>query len=371
MLLRTQLKCLSLQENKDFDVWLIDPHYQKRRTIVPELADRFHLDIKHVPYTPNTCVAKVYDCAIFNAPFCYSKAPLNARYSCYRFARPTWTAAMSSRPPGVNLDFHMLAVGPDLYEPRYERKKHLAVWNFDGEDVHWDAIPARSGCDNHGRPNNDHNLSLGNWLPASDCDTGPMPVPMNLYGNLAWNRDQWIALNGTNEIITNAAHWEDLDFDCRAGTSGQQVARRTHLLYRLYHTYGKFSQRSNIQVDVPFISPCAACMTHFRENRGDVNYGEILSSRISLGEVAVLERACAWICRSCHLSGPIYFTGLDDYFNAIRAMKLIRAPIDQDHRIGRNLAILAERMDRCSSLSDKVSIFNDSWSNPDFYQECT
>ena len=69
MLLRTQLKCLYLQTVKDFDVLLIDPHYQKRKSVIPELADRFGLDIKHVPYTPNTNIGKFIDCSIFNAAF--------------------------------------------------------------------------------------------------------------------------------------------------------------------------------------------------------------------------------------------------------------------------------------------------------------
>ena len=71
MLLRAQLRCLAEQRNRDFDVMLVDPHYRKRRTVVPELAEIYGLEIAHIPYEPNVHVAKKLDCAIFNAAYCY------------------------------------------------------------------------------------------------------------------------------------------------------------------------------------------------------------------------------------------------------------------------------------------------------------
>ena len=82
MLLRAQLKCLYKQTVMDFDVWLIDPHYNKRKDIIPELSDKFGLDIKHIPYSPALHIAKRYDCAIFNATFVYSPSPITVRDSC-------------------------------------------------------------------------------------------------------------------------------------------------------------------------------------------------------------------------------------------------------------------------------------------------
>src|SRR5690349_8995494 len=58
-LLRAQLRCLAEQTCKDFDVWLIDPHYSRRRSVVPELAEHYRLNLVHVPYQPNTHVAKI------------------------------------------------------------------------------------------------------------------------------------------------------------------------------------------------------------------------------------------------------------------------------------------------------------------------
>lgn len=362
ILLRAQLNCLSKQTVKDFDVWMIDPHYQKRKALIPELAKRFNLDIKHIPYTPNTRVAKYFDCAIFNAAFCYSQSPINVRYSCYRFVRPTFIEKIVNAPPGVNIDFYMNAVGPDLSEKGEPHVKHLSVWNFDSEEVDWSKFPKKSGYDDPGN-------SLGNWPQFMDCDTEtPVTATGNIYGNIAWLRDQWMALNGTNEVITNAAHWEDLDFDTRAETAGQQVVRYSHQLYRLHHHYGSFSQRSNVQVDTPLTRMCQACYEMVFCNSSDLEFGEKLQARKERQDLEIYHLWQAWVCRKCLLSGAIYDgKGLDAYFRRIRLNGITKAPILPKERIGRNLSILADKMDKCSDLKSKVEIYNDSWSNPIFY----
>lgn len=372
ILLRTQLKCLSLQTCKDFDVWLIDPHYQKRKDIIGELASRFGLDIKHVPYTPNTRIAKNVDCAIFNAAYCYSQSPVNVRYSCYRFVRPTFIERILGAPKGVNVDFYFHAIGPSLDEqdiPCGFRVRHKAVWDFNGEDVDWSQVPTRSGCDHRHNYNGKPETALGNWPMFMDHDSAVQSVPLNIYGNIAWNRDQWLALNGTNEVITNASHWEDLDFDCRAAIAGQCVVRYSHLLYRLYHIYGNYSQRSNTEVDTPFKPPCTPCHVMTLRNNGDADYGKILQKRIAAGEVYSYPEYQAWVCKTCQLSGPIYdASGLNDYMARLRAARMSRSPILKAERIGRNLNALVDQMDKCADLSSKVEVYNDSWSNPAYYE---
>lgn len=371
MLLRAQLKCLSIQTCKDFDVWLIDPHYQKRKAVIPELAARFALDIKHVPYTPNTRIAKNVDCAIFNAAYCYSESPVNVRYSCYRFAKPTLIERILGAPKGVNVDFYFLALGPDLDEcelPFGFRVKHKAFWDFDGEDVRWVAAPPKSGCNARHEYNGNPATSLANWPAFMDKDSGVQGVTLDIYGNIAWNRDQWLAINGTNEVITNASHWEDLDFDCRASIAGHQVVRYSKLLYRLYHTYGTFSQRANVEVDTPCKPPCIACHVMTMRNNGDGDYGSKLKRRIALGEVQAYPEILAWVCKTCQLSGPIYDgKGLNDYMDRLRKNGVARAPTLKSERIGRNLNALVDRMDKCHDLASKVEVYNDSWSNPAFY----
>lgn len=368
ILLRAQLKCLSVQTNKDFDVWLIDPHYQKRKSVVPELAEKFCLDIKHVPYTPCTRVAKILDCAIFNAAYMYSQAPVNVRYSCYRFVRPNFTEVIANRPEGVNVDFGMLAVGPSLY-PDTKHTAHKRVWNFESEDVNWDQIPTKSGYLPDGTESGDRAFELGGWPTFMDDDTGVTDVPLNVYGNIAWHRDQWIDLNGTNEVFTNSSHWEDLDFDCRALVAGQKIFRKSHVMYRLYHLYGTFSQRSNVEVDVPLKKPCKTCYDIAIRNFSVEDYGFRVQMAVSSGHFELFEEIGIWVCKKCLLAGCVYGAGgPNDYLDLVTKRKDKKATILRKYKIGRNLAALSSRMDACKCLQSKVDVFNSSWDDESFYE---
>lgn len=372
VMLRAQLKCLAAQTVKDFDVWLIDPHYQKRKNIIPELAARYSLDIKHIPYTPNTRIAKYFDCAIFNAAYIYSTSPMNVRFSCYRFVRPNFVERILSAPKGVNVDFYMHAVGPDLCEVRdnvSDKVKHKVVWNFESEDVDWSRFPTRSGYTDDKFSGIDESSSLGNWPPFMDKDTlEPIQVQGNVYGNIAWNRDQWLAINGTNEVITNGCHWEDLDFDTRAYIAGHKIVRYSHVLYRLHHHYGAHAQRSNVPVDTAFTKMCGACHDMIFCNKGDGDFGAKLRVRLSKQELRHYYQHQVWVCDKCLLSGAIYDDrGLDHYFYHLHDMGVSKAPVLSRELIGRNLQVLAEYMDKCPYLSSKVLIYNDSWVNPYYY----
>lgn len=366
MLLRTQLRCLSNQTNKDFDVWMIDPHYQKRKSIIPEFAEKFKLDIKHIPYSPNTRVAKIFDCAIFNAPYCYSKSEMIVRYSCYRFVRPNFIETIARAQKGINVDFAMFAIGPGLHEDKTTAAER--VWNFESEEVHWDQVPPRSGFkDDTLKEVLDKSLELGNWYPFMDSDSGPELARIGMCGNIAWSRKDWFAINGTDEVFTNSSHWEDADFDFRAGMAGQIVMRKAHVMYRLHHHHGNFSQRSNVDVDVPFKKPCKICSQVIHKNLGDEDYGRRIEFAISAGKYEEMVREGIWVCKECLLSGAMYGAGGPmDYLNVVKN-RGSKSNVLPSHMIGRNLNILRSRMDAVESLESKVEIYNDSWNNKEFY----
>ena len=204
MLLKTQLNCLSKQTVKDFAVYLVDPHYRKRKNIIPELAEKYKLKIIHIPYEPNIHIAKRLDCAIFNAAYCYSRSPRIVRYSCYRFVRNNFVEKIMSVPERVNIDFYSLNVGPCMIEEQNRKndlsiiyKKHKIVWDFNSDEVNWDNIPNYPGMDIHGNFIGDEKLSLARWGPESQKETGIIPVPLNCYGNIMWWRENWLNVTGT------------------------------------------------------------------------------------------------------------------------------------------------------------------------------
>lgn len=367
ILLQAQLKCLSNQTIKDFDVYLIDPHFQKRKDIIPELATKYKLDIKHIPYVPNVYISKLIDCSIFNAGYCYSKSPINVRYSCYRFVRPTFIETILNAPKNINIDFYYLAIGPDSEEIKNNitPSNHKRIWNFESDDIDWNKIPTLA------QSNNFESMSLFSWnnYQHYTIDTDIIDVPVNLYGNIAWNRDQWLSINGTNEVITNFSHWEDLDFNTRSKLADHKVVRRIDQMYRLYHSYGNYSQRSNVQVDVPLRNVCEKCMSVY-QNHSEYDYEMKLNNRIKNNDYYMYYDSHIWICKTCKLSGPVY-TGeknIDYYLSYIRNQKLINSPIIKDHLIGRNLKILSEKMDKETTIENKFEIYNDSWKNYYYYE---
>jgi len=381
MLLRAQLKCLSQQTFKDFDVWLIDPHYDKRKEVIPEIAEHYGLNIVHVPYSPNTFIAKRLDCAIFNAVYCYSRAPRIVRLSCYRFVTPDFCEQIMNSPINVNIDFYSFNVGPCMMEEIERRSgnivphtKHEIVWNFESDEVHWEHIPQEPGCGMNGQWNGNESLSLARWTPEAEIKTGIIPFPVNAYGNIMFWRDNWLNINGTNEVFTNTDHWEDIDLDLRANISGQSAIRLPKIMFRLFHWHGGFSQRSNVEVDHPCFQQCDSCK-HFLRYANSMSdrkdRWKMFEMREKIKELTLYRDENIWRCNKCNLTGAMWGweNGEADYTNNIKQHGLYRATILSDVKIGRNLRRLVGDMDRKSSLEDKVEIYNSSWSEDKYYEK--
>jgi len=351
MLLAAQLRCLSEQEARDFNVLLVDAHYQKRKGYIPELAERYKLNITHVPYVPNLHVAKRLDCAVFNAPYCYSESPKIVRYSCWRFARPDFTkVCLESK---TNVDFRFHSIEPTSKENTHPDTNHNTdIWDMTSDVVKWDKVSRKAG------------VGGGTWGSDSDKDGDADLFPTNAYGNYMVFRDQWLKLNGCDEAFTNVAHYEDMDFCARARNAGMKCSRRAHRLYRIHHWYGNHSGRANIPTDHAFKQNCPECEAAcnvLEPKRFDIK------ARKDKGEIDVLSDHGVWVCKTCNLCGPVYHTGCHEHTERIGRLKLTRSNVITKYLIGRRLDILTADMDG-KSLSEKVELYTASWGNPRYYQ---
>lgn len=352
-LLRAQLRCLSEQTAKDFDVLLIDAHYEKRKGYMPELSGKYRLNIVHVPYTPNQHVAKRLDCAVFNAPYCYSESPRMVRYSCWRFVRPKFTqACLESK---TNVDFRFHSISPPNFQGKddnAETNHPRQIWDGTSDQVNWSAIPTKAG------------MGGGTWGPDADVDAPETLMPLNCYGNYCVSRADWLKVNGCDEVFTNTGHYEDMDFTIRAKNAGVRCERKCHLLYRLSHNYGSHAGRANTPPDKGFKPECpkcyAACLV-LEPKRFD------LKARMERGEVELFHEHKVWVCKDCHLSGPLYHAGCHEHTEWIIRSRRVRSTIISKYKLGRNLRILTGDMDG-KPLAEKVRIYNDSWTNPRYYQ---
>jgi len=178
-------------------------------------------------------------------------------------------------------------------------------------------------------------------------------------------REHWLAINGTDETFTNTVHYEDMDFCLRARNAGLQCSRKAHQLYRLHHWYGAHSGRANIRPETEFKPNCPACEAAcavLEPNRFD------LQARLNRGEIDVFDSQGLWVCKTCHLCGPVYHRDYGEHTGHVERTGRTRAVILPQYKIGRNLRILAADMDG-KSLSEKVDIYNRSWTAPKYYTE--
>lgn len=345
-LLRAQLRCLSEQKAKDFDVLLVDSHYSKRKTYSRELAEHYGLNIIHVPYQPNTRVAKKLDCAVFNAGYCYSESPKIVRLSCWRFVRPDFTEVCLNSTTNVDFRFHNCeARAQEFAHP--ETDHDTEIWKTDSDEVRWDAVPPTSSSPG------------ARWWRDSDADEPEQLLPSNCYGNVMIFRDQWLALNGCEETFTNTVHYEDVDFCIRARRAGLRGKRVAHKMYRLHHRYGAHSGRSNVSPDYAFLEPCAACAAALyvlEPQRFD------LRAREGRGEIAVL--GGVWVCRECLLCGPYYNSDPAEHLHTHGRTRSLVLP---EYKIGRNLNTLVADMDG-KRVEEKVEIFARSWEDSRYYE---
>jgi hypothetical protein len=358
-LFKAQLKCLSEQENKDFDVFVIDCHYSRRKDLIPQYKDYYKLNIIHIPYKPNLNIAKKFDCAIFNAPYMYSEAPRVVRLSCWRFVTPDFTKICSESPD--NCDFYYNDCVPKNPEDAHPITNHsVSIWNPENDFIDWSAIPqpGEPGC-----------LWKENTDPKKFKMQGSLKyeprqiIPKSCYGNYMIFKKEWLELNGCDEVFSNGEHWEDQDFVIRARKYGTLCLRFPRKLYRLHHLYGNYSGRSNIPVDYTFKPPCdsceKACLAH-APNRYDIK------NRYNKGEIDIFEENNVWVCKNCYFACCIYNFDIIEALRFAEYKKSYKASIIPKYKIGRNLRILSEDMNR-KSLQEKIEIYNDSWSNERYY----
>lgn len=350
-LLRAQLKCLSEQTFKDFGVLLVDPHYNKRRDYMHDLSDCYKLNITHLPYTPNLRVAKRLDCAVFNAPYCYSESPRIVRYSCWRFVKPNFTEACMSAKHCVDFYFHNFE--PPTRDSMHPITNHDArVWDMRSDVVHWDKIPKKAG-----EPG-------AAWTSHSDRDEPVRPFPLNACGNYMVPREDWLKVNGCDEAIFSSEHWEDQDFCLRAKLAGLMCERRAHIVFRAHHLYGSHAGRANEVPDYGEFKPvCDKCEKAEYTPKPDRRE---LKRRIKQGEIFFFSQV--WVCRECSYAGPVFHASESEYSDYILRNRITRSNIIPGVKLGRNLRILSGDMDG-KSLQEKVEIFNRSWSDERYYAD--
>ena len=80
----------------------------------------------------------------------------------------------------------------------------------------------------------------------------------------------------------------------------------------------------------------------------------------------MFEREKIWVCKTCHLASAVFYDDEGEATTNITKQGFVKSTIMPKYKLGRNLSILAADMDG-KSLSEKVEIYKDSWTNGRYY----
>lgn len=330
-MLRMMLQSLEHQTCKEFDVILADHHFNARKDVVKELSDRHSFSIKHTPIYPAPHVAKHIDCSVFNVGWVMSEAERCIRYSEWRFLHPTLTETILNEPTDSFLDFDF-----------HSEDDELGFWDRESGEIDWEKVP----------------VSTNSVIEFDE-------VPLNCFGNNSISRDQYVKVNGFNEVSYNFFHWEDIDYSARCRHAGYKGKRIPNLMYRIDHPYGQFENRANRPCEHPFKPVCLSCKqlkeyVSFHLIPTHKQWGDFWKAK---GAKVVTKKGTRkkWIvCPECNFVFP--YIGTEDIEKYVtQEPDYVKAPINVSGA-GRNLEPLVQDM-RGLSWDSKIDLYKQSYTD--------
>jgi len=338
-MLRMMLASLKRQTRKDFNVILVDHHYQARKGAVRELRGECDFEVLHMPHFPAPHVAKRYmDCSVFNAGWVMSEAERCVRFSEWRFLKSDFVATLLAEKAEAFVDFYF-----------HEIPEGADVWDRERARIKWE--------------------NVGDYPEKFELF---FRTPSNCFANNALSRELWLDVNGFNEVSFNFFHWEDIDYDARCGHAGYSGKRIPNQMFRIHHQYGSLQNRAKREMELPFKSLCARCeATHSKavNEIGAVSHPQWVEcfSKREGGMGKVEQNGKTWmVCEDCNFIFPalpdddiVAYASEDKHYK--------RSPINVSGS-GRNLRRLSDDL-KGKRWEEKIEIFNASWTNPRYLEE--
>lgn len=371
-LLESQLLNLSYQTNQNFEVIIVDPHYNKREKSLQKLFGYLKYNIVYSRYYPHPTIPKQYDYSLWNNCVLLSNTDSVTLFQDFRYSHPELTS------------FFII-----------NKEKYLKI--------EWQVC---NGVETNIK--NGNNFIDINKKDIQDmCLCGIYPESINIekkstilnnWGHYIINKDLWIELNGIDEHITSLHHYADLDLNARMtnyydlNEIDKTATTIKNAMIRVAHNRNLSSSKlttkfrngfSTEQFDNITKQPCKECSNlHLY---GDINYFDYVIELVNSGKYTLIDRKplCEKFketnndkldkkndfvvvqCNTCYTTSESQFWWIRTKNKKFKASIGIGCG---KNKLGRNLSRINEDIQNISA-KEKIEILKDSWTKEYYLNE--
>lgn len=334
-----QLLALQYQTNHDFEIFYIDPYKSpQRRDLLKEFSEETKIKTIWMPYSLPP-MPRRYDWACWNTPFLICDAERIFRYQQGRL------------------------ISRNLIQFIHENEGNLAFQRY-----HIDRFIL--GVSIHERNGNLFSLTSNGYTVESNPQVkNQMDYPGFCYGDWCLKLNDYIELNGIDEVSTSLCHYEDADMEMRwkiAYRLGRvsNVALVTNAVFRVDDSIRcdlanrNFFDYKLARYEVfGWVKNCDNCLILFMK----LSYND---PDPALQNLKIEEKnGQEWY--KCNLCGGVFHKQSHPHFSQIKIVMenqgLYRGTIGVDGRFGRHLIRIREDCMKLGHIQDRVDLVNKSW----------
>ena len=367
-LFRSQLINLSYQTDKDFEVIIPDPHYNKRKWL-GEYIKNFNFNVVHFPYISNLKTPKSFDYGIFNNAVLMAKTNKIITFQDWRFCHPKLIKILKQVKDFqfVGFTWQVLYRNDSTIRSKYHTESTVAISPDDAEKMYSTGFFPELGWESE-RVYTFHNPSWGHYC-----------IDKNL----------WLAVNGIDEVATNTRHYADLDLNARLeeyyarNNKKIEIPMIKNVMTRIMHNKGQYFAGSSVLFEFEINSNHRNCCFKDTGIMNDKKFVEYVVENINCGKYTKLYQVnydreylqndkndaldknhatIGFICNNCGVISETPHWYIKSPHARVSSLIGIGK---EENKIGRNLKKILNFMHN-RTFENKIDILCNSWYNKSF-----
>ena len=314
--LKLFIQCLSTQTFQDFEWIFLDGHYYKNRKLISELSKKYNLkDVKHYPMCGATHIGRRFHWEILNNSLLLAKNDLFLRMGAYRwFHSKAIELAVENYSKGVFVDFsHTI--------------KDISEF-INIEDI-----------------SNRLNPKIG-YLRG---------MMMSESGMFSCSRDVMLQMNGNDEVATTMVHHEDADLNSRwIHMKDLKSVNISNAMFRIEHNKSSEVILPQLEQNNSYCCGKKFCLLNY-PNIFDLDFNPPTQHH------KFEYRGFQWkYCPECGAIAPL---NSDEYLEYLKKCGNPISPIGVLNKVGRDIRILNEDLQKLNSIQEKLELLTNSHNN--------